>query len=375
MTDPKNTNTLPQFQQASDEIDLFKIFELIQKGFFSLKQSIANLLKFILRLVLHILLLIKKNLLALIGVFVVGVAIGYFIEQRKAPIYTSEMVVEPTGKSVRQLYTNIEEFNHLVEEEKFDILAKKLTISLQEAQSIQEIEIRPVLSENQLLKMYASYVKQLGITEESILTPVSFEEFKDKLVKYENKQHQILFTSEIPTLAKKCEDKLLDVFSRNSYIGQLKNINKEKLKEKERLLIKQLANVTDLKEFHKQTTLMHLQERSTSEADGTQINLSNTKITENELIISLLDKADNIEQQRIGIQSSLFQNEQTIVKVSTFPDFGYEDQYFLTRPIIIMPILLLVLFLSVTLVIALNKILVIFDLSDKKKQWKLEDVL
>ena len=224
----------------SDEIDLFKVFELIGTAFASIKQSIGNALRFVLTIVLQLLLLVKKNLVLLLSLFVVGVLIGYFIEQRKPKTYVSEMVVEPVKTAVRQLYTNIDELNYLIEEEKFDQLATKLVISQKEAESIKEIEIRPVLSESRLLSMYVSYVKQLGLSEETGITPVSFEEYKDKLVKYDNKQHIILFESEIPTLAKKCEDILLDVFSRNGYIKQLKELNQTNLKDKERLLQKQL---------------------------------------------------------------------------------------------------------------------------------------
>ncbi|SHJ58624.1 hypothetical protein SAMN04488007_0796 [Maribacter aquivivus] len=92
------SNQSPSTQTNSDEIDLGQLFKLIRRGFNA-----------IFRWILRVFLYLKKNLLLLIGLVVVGLAIGYGLNQIISKKYKTEVIVKPQIESKNYLYDVINE--------------------------------------------------------------------------------------------------------------------------------------------------------------------------------------------------------------------------------------------------------------------------
>ncbi|MEP2239163.1 MAG: hypothetical protein ABJI22_12440 [Maribacter sp.] len=91
-------NQLPSNQNNSDEIDLGQLFQLIKRGFNA-----------IFRWILRVFLYFKKNILLLIGLVVVGLAIGYGLNQIISKKYKTEVIVKPQIESKNYLYDVVSE--------------------------------------------------------------------------------------------------------------------------------------------------------------------------------------------------------------------------------------------------------------------------
>ena len=92
------SNQSPSTQSNSDEIDLGQLFQLIGRGFNA-----------IFRWFLRVFLYLKKNMLLLIGLVVVGLAIGYGLNQIISKKYKTEVIVKPQIESKNYLYDVVNE--------------------------------------------------------------------------------------------------------------------------------------------------------------------------------------------------------------------------------------------------------------------------
>jgi hypothetical protein len=92
------TNQSPSTQNNSDEIDLGQLFQLIGRGFNA-----------IFRWILRVFLYLKKNMLLLIGLVVVGLAIGYGLNKIISKKFKTEVIVKPQIESKNYLYDVVNE--------------------------------------------------------------------------------------------------------------------------------------------------------------------------------------------------------------------------------------------------------------------------
>ena len=91
-------NQSPNTQNSSDEIDLGQLFQLIGKGFNSL-----------FRVLLKIFLYLKNNIYILIGLVILGLAIGYGLNKIISKKLKTEVIVKPQMESKNYLYDVISE--------------------------------------------------------------------------------------------------------------------------------------------------------------------------------------------------------------------------------------------------------------------------
>jgi hypothetical protein len=91
-------NQSPNTQNSSDEIDLGQLFQLIGKGF-------NAIFLFLLRVFLYL----KKNILILIGLVIVGLAIGFGLNRITSKKLKTEIIVKPQLESKNYLYDVISE--------------------------------------------------------------------------------------------------------------------------------------------------------------------------------------------------------------------------------------------------------------------------
>ena len=105
MGDQQTNNTT-----SSDEIDLGQLFQMIGNGF-------RKIFRFILRVFLYL----KKNILILIGLLVIGLAIGYGLNKITAKELKTEIIVKPQLDSKNYLYDVVNEIqsNILVKDSLF----------------------------------------------------------------------------------------------------------------------------------------------------------------------------------------------------------------------------------------------------------------
>ncbi|WP_282178795.1 hypothetical protein [Maribacter stanieri] len=92
------SNQPPSTQTNSDEIDLGQLFQLLGRGFNA-----------IFHWILRVFLYLKKNMLLLIGLVIVGLAIGYGLNKIISKKFKTEVIVKPQIESKNYLYDVVSE--------------------------------------------------------------------------------------------------------------------------------------------------------------------------------------------------------------------------------------------------------------------------
>ena len=91
-------NQTPDKQNSSDEIDLGQLFHLIGRGFNAVFLFFLRLYKYL-----------KNNILILIGLVVIGFALGYGLNKLTTQNLKTEIIVKPQMDSKNYLYDVINE--------------------------------------------------------------------------------------------------------------------------------------------------------------------------------------------------------------------------------------------------------------------------
>ncbi|AZQ43128.1 hypothetical protein [Nonlabens ponticola] len=186
MSDPYNK------PQEDQEADLLPVFEWIGNGFKNLGRGIANLFKAIIHGILLFFVFLQRNII-LIGVFVlIGLGLGYYMDQQVKDKYSALVRVEPNFNSVTQLISNVKYYNALVEEGVYDKLAKELDITTVEAENLSGFYIEPSYNDTELLKEYDELARR---SDTMALENFSFEGFKEAKREIDYQYYEITASS------------------------------------------------------------------------------------------------------------------------------------------------------------------------------------
>lgn len=154
----------PVQQNNSDEIDLGQLFQMIGRGFQKFFNFIASIFKGIFHLIMLFLLFVQKNIVVIGAALIIGGVGGFVLDSITPEKYISRMVVEPNFNSVQQLYNNIAFYNDLAKAQDSVALATALNITEHEAASIKEIFTDSYSDENQKIKLFDQFIKELDTT-------------------------------------------------------------------------------------------------------------------------------------------------------------------------------------------------------------------
>ncbi len=91
-------------QNSSEEIDLGFMFK-----------SIGGFFKKIVKLFFLVLSFFKKYLIVFIGIIIVGIILGYFLDQNSEQVYENRVIVIPNFESVEYLYDKTDELNFKIQ--------------------------------------------------------------------------------------------------------------------------------------------------------------------------------------------------------------------------------------------------------------------
>ena len=124
-------NQLPKNQDTSDEIDLGQLFQLIGNGFNA-----------VFRKFLQLFLYLKKNVLFLIGLIILGVALGFGLNQIVAKRLKAEVILRPNLESKQYLYDVVAEIQANIKA-KDTVFFKSIGIDITKFKGF-EVAIEPV---------------------------------------------------------------------------------------------------------------------------------------------------------------------------------------------------------------------------------------
>ncbi|TKD65102.1 hypothetical protein [Flavobacterium sp. ASW18X] len=338
-----------QKNAGSDEIDLGQLFQLIGRAFQKLSNFIASIFKGIFNGIILILLFIQKNFIILLGSLVIGAVAGYFSDLYKTEKFISRMVVEPNFNSVQQLYNNIEFYNDLAKAEDSIALAEALKISIPEAASIKEIFVDSYSDENQKIKLFDEFVKEL---DTSTIKAIEFESYLQNFNSLDARFHQISLISTDNSVAKKAQQSIVKSISSNDYFKLQKQINDINIKLQDSIITQQLSEVDSLQQLYK-TILVKEAEKP---MQGTNINLAENGQSQNKEL-ALVKEREILKRNLVELNQERANKSSILNVISDFPNRGVKVKGFWSKYVLLLPLILLVSVILILLILNLNKYL------------------
>jgi len=316
----------PNNNNASDEIDLGQLLQLIKKGF-------HNLGNFFLRIFIYL----RKNILMLGGLVVLGLAISFGLSQIISKKLKTDVIVRPNFESKNYLYDAVAEVsaNLMSGNEGF---FSTMDISIADLDGFR-IEVSPIEEEViQTDDAVLNEMKYLEVLEnfkdESFVIDILRSELSEKSVI----DHKITFTYKDPAKGPAIVEKLMTYLNTNAYFDDLKTIYEANAKSRIEKNMQLIRQVDTLVENYSKALLAEKQKSGSGvvymEKENT-LNVPSLLGMKNELLKEIEVKRLEVAQQT-GVLSILnFGKTQEVEK--TF----FNQTYFLIPTMLIAGFLLL----------------------------------
>ncbi|GLU43215.1 hypothetical protein Musp01_08390 [Muricauda sp. NBRC 101325] len=339
----------PVNQNSSDEIDLGQLFQMIGNVFQKFFNFIGSIFKGIFHLIMLFLLFIQKNIIIIGAALIIGGIGGFILDKMTPTKYVSKMVVEPNFNSVQQLYNNISFYNDLADAQDSVALATALNITEREAASIKEIFADSYSDENQKIKLFDEFIRELDTTT---VKTIDFQNYLENFNSMDARFHQISVISTNNRVAKKMQPAIINSISVNEYFKLQKRINDENLVMQDTIYRKQLVEIDSLQSLYR-TVLV---KEADKPMQGTSINLAEKGESESRELALIQEK--DVLKEKLVLLNRERANKSTIINViSDFPTRGVEMKGIWNRYLFILPSVLLVFVIGILGILELNRFL------------------
>lgn len=339
----------PINNNSSDEIDLGQLFQLIGRGFKKFFNFIGSIFKGLFHVLILFLLFIQKNFIILMAALVIGAVGGYFLDSYLPEKYVSKMVVEPNFNSVQQLYNNIDFYNDLAEAEDSIALAASLGINHWEAASIKEIFVDSYSDENQKIKLFDDFIRELDTTT---IKALDYESYLENFNAMDARFHQITIVATNSLVAKKAQPTIVGAISANDYFKLQKKISDENLALQDSIYNQQLTEIDSLQSLYKKV----LVKEADKPMQGTNINLAENGESQNKEL-ALVQEREVLKERLVGLNKEKANKSSIINVISDFPLRGVEEKGFWKSYKFKMTLFLLILVLSILFLKEMRKFL------------------
>lgn len=343
----------PVNQNTSDEIDLGQLFQIIGRGFQKFFNFIGSIFKGIFHVLIIFLLFIQKNIIVIGNAIILGGIGGYILDKALPEKYISKMVVEPNFNSVQQLYNNIAFYNDLAKAKDSVALATALNITEHEAAMIDEIFADSYSDENQKIKLFDQFIKELDTTT---IKTIDFENYLKNFNSLDAKFHQISVISTDNRVAKKMQPAIINSISVNGYFKLQKRINDENLALQDSIYRQQLVEIDSLQSLYR----IVLVKEAEKPMQGTSINMAENGESQNREL-ALVQERDVLKQRLVDLNKDRANKSSIINVISDFPTRGVELKGILNSYKFKLPMALLVLVFGVLILLEINRFLKSYD--------------
>ena len=318
---------------TTDEIDLGQLFALINRGVHKL---FLGLLK--------IFLFFKRNILILIGLSLVGLGIGYGLNQISETTKKTEVIVKPNFESKDYLYGIVSELQSKIKGKDSDFYSS-IGVDLQALKGF-KVEIEPVQAKSNVdLEKSLKYLEYLGnLKDDNSIKEV----IKNEVLESSYVNHKISFYYKNEKLGQDAAKKIMAFINDNDYFKELKEIyllnSESQIKENEDLINQIDVLITNYSRA--------LGSKSNSKENGEGVVLLGGEEGLN--IPQLLNLKNDLIESTANNKLLKREYKETI-KILSFGGSQLTKQKFLKNGIVLIPTILIGLFFIWSFVKFLNK--------------------
>lgn len=185
------STNLPE-QQPSEEIDLGQLFKLIGNAFNRFFRFIGSIFNALFLAFVWLVFFSKKHVLKLVIAGVIGAAIGFVKNKTERKLYNSTAIIKQNYNTGEHLFNTLEYYNSLVAQKDSIEVSKLLDITASRSNDIAGFEMESNLTENQKLKLYNEYVKDL---DSVLASTVRYEDYLENSKDYDYNIQRITLKS------------------------------------------------------------------------------------------------------------------------------------------------------------------------------------
>ena len=208
----------PKAAQPSDEIDLGQIMEILKRGS-----------KRIFRAFLHLFIYLKKNAIILIGLMVLGAAIGLGLNQIVEKRLKTEIIAIPNLESKEYLYNVVDEINANIKANDTTFF-RSMEVDATNLKGL-EITVEPVLEKNNRSNMDDD-LKYLELLEKFRNDPFISNVVRTEITNKSSLNHRITVTYKEKQDGEMFAHKVMDYINSNGYFKELVKLYEENALER-----------------------------------------------------------------------------------------------------------------------------------------------
>ncbi|HKK12469.1 MAG TPA: hypothetical protein VJ945_06530 [Flavobacteriaceae bacterium] len=255
-----------QEQPDSEEVDLGQLFKLIGNAFNRFFRFIGSILNGLFLAFVWLVFFFKRHAIKIVIAAVLGFGFGFLKEKISRPIYQSSVIVKQNYDTGKNLYGLIDYYNQLIKDK--DTLTLKLMLGTptQLASSIKSIEIKPTISETQLIKNYDNYIKGLDST---LAATIDYETYYENIDLWEFGEQEISIKSKERTNLSSVFDKIVENINKSEYFKRENEKDINQLNNREAALRQVLTKGDSLQNVYKRVLEMPLDQASGSQTSIT----------------------------------------------------------------------------------------------------------
>lgn len=299
---------------TNEELDLGYLFKILGDAFNRFFNFIGNLFKKFFNTVILFLLFIQRHFLQLVAAAVIGFLIGFYIEYSEGSRYESTMMVEPNFNSVQQLYNNIAFYNEMAESDESQALATALNISEEDASAIEEIKVESVADENQKIKLFDEFIREL---DSNTIKSVKMESYLSNFNSFDARFHKIIMTTTKSNVAKKTQGAIVNSIKINNYFRLQKEVSDRNISIQDSIYRRQMVELDSLQQLYNKVMLLSAK----NPFSGTQINMAKEEGTPS-TELQLIKQRSLIQEELIQLYEDKASKSSIINVISDFPDRG-----------------------------------------------------
>ncbi len=300
-----------------DEVNLADLFESIGRFLKKLWEGVIRLLS----LLLHILLVIpyfyiKKYKKLVYSFIALAFIMGLVIDGFKSELYRSEILITPNYDSGKELYTQIEYLNSLIDQEKTLELASTLGVDTVISKSYKKFKIEPNYNERIFLRYFAEFSTMV---DTSLIMP-EYENFKSSFKNhpFDFPQHKLEVIASRPEAFKSLNRYFKNLFNDNDLLKELRKNKLFILKRELEDVDKSIAELDSLRKAVNEA----LTKTGDGGIPGGNIIMGGITMEIPEAKYNIFKEKNSLLTQRAKILSDIKFYDKLIVLNSEFPDLG-----------------------------------------------------
>ncbi|GAA3656601.1 hypothetical protein [Flavivirga jejuensis] len=310
---------LPQPQQ-SEEVDLGQLFKLIGNAFSNLFHSIGRLFNKLFLAFVWLVFFVKTHVLKLIIAGIVGVVLGIVLEKTSEAVYKSSITLKQNYDTGENLYNEINYYKNLIKQEDISTLENILGIKSDEAESILDFEIEPVISENEKLQEFDAYLKEI---DTSLLETIEYKTFLNNSKDHDHQYQKITIKAEERKNFKKVFHKIITNINSNVYFKREQEKDLIELRERASAITKSLIKADTLLAVYQKAIVKSAENNNDFQG---KINITTDKGRESSTKeFELYNKGLELRASLIEIEREIADKEYIIEITSSKQDSGTID--------------------------------------------------